>query len=159
MNAMYDDPSPSRDESQEVLPARLIQRMAELNRAIEVPPEIDAKIRGDAAGYFLRQARMRRTLRWAGAAAAAAAAVIVLAIRLAPPPTVHKPIAAATRQREDIDGNGHIDILDAYTIARSLAKAAPTPAAWDVNGDGVVDQKDVDQIARMAVQVGDRSTQ
>ena len=56
-----------------------------------------------------------------------------------------------------MDGNGRIDILDAFTVARALAdkgRTGPLPAAWDVNGDGVVDQKDVDWLANAAVRVG-----
>jgi hypothetical protein len=61
----------------------------------------------------------------------------------------------------DINGDGRVDILDAYVVARTLAdrsRKTSLPAAWDLNHDGVVDQKDVDWIAKAAVQVGNRAT-
>jgi hypothetical protein len=81
------------------------------------------------------------------------AAVVLITTRPHTPPQVTPHTALAG----DINGDGRVDILDAYLVARTLADkshTAPPPAAWDVNRDGVVDQKDVDWIANAAVRVG-----
>ncbi len=51
----------------------------------------------------------------------------------------------------DVNGDGKVDILDAYLVARAIATHASLNPAWDVNRDGVVDQKDVDWIANTSV--------
>jgi hypothetical protein len=64
--------------------------------------------------------------------------------------------------RGDLDGNGRLDMLDAFALARRLQGVA-VPAGrggdpglnpgLDFNGDGVVDGKDVDWLAGEAVRL------
>ena len=51
---------------------------------------------------------------------------------------------------DDIDGDGVVDILDAFAMARHVKNGDPD-LTWDRNGDGVVDQEDVDHLARSTV--------
>lgn len=51
----------------------------------------------------------------------------------------------------DTDGNGIVDVRDAFTVARAIDRDGPTLAAWDVVSDGVVDQWDVEFIMSLAV--------
>ena len=67
--------------------------------------------------------------------------------RLGPRQQVERPTIA----REDLDGNGRVDIADAYLLARVLDGAAPGRGEWDINADGVVGMADVEAIARRAV--------
>lgn len=70
----------------------------------------------------------------------AAAAVLALAFGL-------MLVLPAPGEAADIDGNGVVDVLDAYLLAGRL------PAGRDVNADGVVDMGDVDAVLRRCVSV------
>jgi hypothetical protein len=100
--------------------------------------------------------------RWWGAGLAAAAAV-VLALRVfVAHPTASRQAMTPPRQVArlgDVDHDGRVNILDAYIVARKIARHEPLDLAWDVNGDGVVDQRDVDLIAHMAVRVSPEAAQ
>jgi len=65
-------------------------------------------------------------------------------------PSDAKRLSPAT----DIDGNGSIDIVDAYLIARAVRGGGRLERRWDINRDGKVDGRDVDAVARRAVSVG-----
>ncbi|QOV88910.1 dockerin type I domain-containing protein [Humisphaera borealis] len=67
-------------------------------------------------------------------------------------PATRPTVVDASFLRQDIDRSGRVDILDAFTVARGV-KTGKTAASWDANGDGVIDQRDVDQIAAIAVRV------
>lgn len=54
--------------------------------------------------------------------------------------------------RGDVDGDGVVTVLDAYTVARGV-EAGIVDASWDVDGDGVVTMRDADAIARIAVRL------
>ena len=114
---------------------------------LHVPPAVSQRILSSARAGIIGRSRRRPLLRWAGAAAAAAA-VVVLVVRLnlnAPPsPTLHAASLPA-----DIDGNGHVDILDALALARRVESKHPD--ARDLTGDGLVDARDVDAVAMRAV--------
>jgi hypothetical protein len=55
--------------------------------------------------------------------------------------------ASVTR---DLDGNGRVDILDAFAIAREIQSGRNQPE-FDINGDGRLTQADVNEIAQRAV--------
>jgi len=59
--------------------------------------------------------------------------------------------------REDLDGNGRVDILDAFLLARKLEEGIANDA-WDLNQDGKVDQVDVQHAAMLAVRLQTSST-
>lgn len=100
---------------------------------IEVPAEIRRSI--------LAGARRRRPL-WIPLAAAAAFLIVLLSIFIAP------------RTTADVDGNGRVDIVDAYTLALKLKAGKPVGRAWDLNRDGRVDRLDAEAIGRLSVAVG-----
>ena len=126
-----------------------------------VPAGLDAAILREARIGYSRRRRFWLAARWAGAGLAAAAA-LALAIRIYVAHPAIRPAISPPRQiarAGDIDGNGRVDILDAYVVARAIARHQTLDPAWDINGDGVVDQKDVDLIARMAVRVTPEAAQ
>ncbi len=68
------------------------------------------------------------------------------------PPSTHQlPSLAALPG--DVNGDGRVDILDAYVLQRRLETAAALEARWDINGDGRVDAQDVDAIAVESVKL------
>lgn len=136
------------------LPAALGLALRDLHPAVPTPPELDARILG--AARLAYRARQRRSGWVRGLAAGlAAAAAIAIAFRVFIPAAHWSPSAAPRPQLAqvaDINHDGRVDILDAYTVARHIARHDALDRAWDINGDGVVDQKDVDLIAHLAVQ-------
>jgi len=125
-----------------------------------VPPEVDRAILAQAPHRLARPRRIILPLRWAGGIAAAAA-VITLGVFLYygarsdnhPSSIIHHQSAAAER-RADLDGNGRVDILDAFQLARHVESREPVDAGWDLTGDGRVDREDVDAVAFAAVRLG-----
>lgn len=132
---------------------------------LSVPPEIDRAIMDRALQHLVRRKSARggrRLLRWA-ASIAAAAAVIILAFSLnitqKSRPTTTSPFTAEA-QVVDIDGNGRVDILDAFRLARYVESADRAEQSlslrrqgWDINGDGLVNRDDVDLVAFAAVRL------
>lgn len=120
-----------------------------------VPSELDQRILADARRSYAARRRRWVMIQRIGAGLAAAA-VVVIAIRLFIP-SAH-PAAPTSSPRPqlavaaDINQDGRVDVLDAFVVARHIARHDPLDSAWDINGDGVVDQKDVDLIAHLAVQ-------
>ena len=138
------------------LPDELRAEMARIHAIVPaVPAALDRAILRDARRSFARRRRAWLRARWVGGAAAA---VITLAVgayiqsHTAPSRRVaqQRPQLA---QLADIDHDGRVDMLDAYIVARKIARHEPLDPAWDINGDGVIDQKDVDLIAHLAVHV------
>lgn len=64
-------------------------------------------------------------------------------------------VLAADPSAKDIDGNGQVDILDAFLLARSIENNQPDDqfeiARLDQNGDGVINSDDVNSIAMSVV--------
>ncbi len=61
--------------------------------------------------------------------------------------------AEAGAAQADIDGNGKVDILDAFALARHIEGKQPADRTWDFNGDGLIDRRDVDTVALAAVRL------
>jgi hypothetical protein len=57
---------------------------------------------------------------------------------------------------KDIDGNGRIDIIDAYIMDRRLMSGGSMPQKLDLNGDGYINHEDMVAIANSAVSLGRR---
>lgn len=136
---------------------------ADLNALFEpqhpVPPEVDRAMSDRIRRHFVVEtpaADKRRRFRWVGLwKVAAAAAVVIFAFSLdltkkPEPPTARSLSAGA---QTDIDLNGRVDILDAFTLARRIEHAGHIEPEWDMNGDGLVDRNDVDRIALAAVRL------
>ena len=55
---------------------------------------------------------------------------------------------------KDFDGNGRIDIVDAYLMNRKIKAGINIPDGYDLNNDGLVNESDVNIIAQSAVSLG-----
>ena len=127
---------------------------------LPVPAEVDRAIMDKANRHFVRREFTkggRRRLRWVGLwRIAAVAAIVIFAFSLdltkRPEPTTNGPVFAETLPI-DIDGNGRVDILDAFKLARQIESADSAEIKLDVNGDGKVNRDDVDLVASAAVRL------
>ena len=55
---------------------------------------------------------------------------------------------------KDFDGNGRIDIVDAYLMNSKIKAGINIPDGYDLNSDGLVNASDVNIIAQSAVSLG-----
>jgi hypothetical protein len=141
-----------------------LQRLTRLGEQLALAPAdigdssaqdaaVDAVIRARVAAIG-RERAGRRTVRrviWGAAAGAIAASLLLL---LARPEVFHGDAAevprAALSDGDDINGDGRVDILDAFQAARELETGAP---------EAPRDEADVHRIAKLAVALdtgGDR---
>ena len=117
--------------------------------------------------WLRRQPRAARSesapYHWWKILVAASAAVLVLALlvyQFSPPGRgrtfgLWNPFASSGPANETVPvplpGNAttqrHMDILDAFTLARQLKAGPVHEPRWDVNHDGIVDERDVRAIA------------
>jgi len=95
-----------------------------------------------------------------GAIAAAAMVVLGLGLWLYPglnqsgeKPAV-APVEKTAIHEADIDGDGRVDVVDAYLLACKV-KSGSQAKRWDLNHDGSVDDRDVEVIAKLAVAVSE----
>ena len=135
-----------RDEALEA-PAKLVSVLRQLpSEKIFVPPTIDEAVLRAARTHFSpARTPMFNWLRFAPWAASAMAVLLVAFLILQFP----KP--GAEMLRGDLNGDGKVDILDAFALARKVEAGAATEASVDLNGDGKVDQQDVAVLAAQAV--------
>jgi len=127
---------------------------------VQVPPEAERAILDRAGEHFagLGAGRdRRRLLHWRHLwHVAAAAAVVIFAFSLEltkkPQPPAGSSVPPQART-VDIDGNGRVDILDAFKLARQIESAPALEDSYDLNGDGLVNRGDVDFVASAAVRL------
>jgi hypothetical protein len=142
-----------KDDAELELPETLRRALVDLHTpTTKVPAHVDHAILGRARIEYRGRRRMWVGTRWA-AIALAAAAMVVIAIHLLGP--VVEGNKSQLAKLGDVNHDNQVNILDAYIVARHIARHEPLDKAWDINGDGVVDQKDVDLIAAMAVEAHD----
>jgi hypothetical protein len=55
--------------------------------------------------------------------------------------------------RQDINHDGHVDILDALALAKSIKENGPFSKAFDQDGDGKLDEADIKAVAAAAVRL------
>jgi len=127
----------------------------------DIPEAVDAAVL-DRIQHRCREIQRRKKIvrlffqpKWA---AAAAALVLVigwyLIIHHTEPPKLtadKSSVAAPSAIAQDIDGNGAVDIVDAYLMAKAVNSGRKVPIQWDFNGDGIVDAGDIRAVARTAV--------
>jgi len=121
-----------------------------------VPARVDKIILDQARRRLAKPRRLIIRLRWA-AGIAATAAVVTIGVILYQGPNHQSLIInhqSVAEGRADVDGNGRVDILDAFQLARRVEARGPVAPQWDLNGDGRVDKDDVDLVARAAVRLG-----
>jgi hypothetical protein len=118
-------------------PQQLRQAFSGLGPASATAPRRVDEAIARAARTRLGSMWLRR-LRWWLPPAAAAAFLVWLLLH-------------TTALPGDVDGNGRIDILDAFALARRLEAGPVTDRRLDVTGEGIVDRLDVKAIAQRAV--------
>jgi hypothetical protein len=117
-----------------------------------VPSAVDDAVLTMARGKLARRARIFTLRR---VASFAAAAVVLLAVGL----TVFAPRESAMPSRMvsvnaptmNVNGDGQVDILDAFALARSITLGDKDLHRWDFSRDRAVDARDVEMIAMAAV--------
>jgi hypothetical protein len=122
-----------------------------------VPARVDKIVLDQAERRLAKPRRLIIRLRWAAGVTAAAAVIALGVILLNPQSAIRNPQSvgpALAGERADVDGNGRVDILDAFRLARSIEAHGPADPQWDLNGDGRIDKDDVDLVARAAVRLG-----
>ena len=144
-----------------------------------VPARVDKIILDQAKQRLAQPRRLIIRLRWAAGIAAAAAGVTIGVVVFNPQSEVRNPQSSLPRfagngmsnpqstspvpaeGRADVDGNGRVDILDAFQLARRIETRGPADPTrsgaadtqWDLNGDGRVDKDDVSLVASAAVRL------
>jgi hypothetical protein len=130
---------------------KLQAELAGLHRQVtSVPPEVDRAIVSAAwahlGGAARRPAQWRPLLPWLAAAACLAF------LAWASQTLFHTgPAAPPSLAREDVNRDGHLNILDAFALARQIERGLA--AGGDLNRDGVVDHRDVDALAARVVRL------
>jgi len=128
-----------------------------------VPLEVDRAIVADARRHLSMRVRPIRRRRWSGwqfgaiGTTVAAASIMVFAWlpgRIDPSTGMSAMTESTSLNREahtgDFDGNGRVDILDAFAMAREI-RSGQGRMVHDVNGDGQLDHADIKEIAQRAV--------
>ena len=146
-------PEDDRDGAKEALeaPPKLVDALKRSRTApIFIPPTVDKAIL-HAARRHLSQPKPARfkwslLLRWGAAVAALVAllAIVPMALRK----------GSSSLVRSDLNREGHVDILDAFALARELKTGGHPSPQSDINRDGVVDDRDVAALAAKAVSLG-----
>ena len=156
-----DKQNQSQPEQEPKAPAMLVTDLKGLHKEhIFVPPKIDQSILNAARehlGETSREPAEKEAAaqpwipQWAPWAAAAASLMLLLFLTF--PGEKQPPISVAKISPMDINEDGQVDILDAFTLA-SRIEHRTLEEKWDINGDGQVDQADVEEISAFAVKLG-----
>jgi len=124
---------------------RLSEDLGKLFAPDETIPTCVDRAVGEAARRHLQRPQRRLWwLKWTMPATAAAAILITASVLW---------FNAGPIRPADIDRNGAVNILDAFTLARHIEAKRPVDQRWDLNGDGLIDRRDVDAIALAAVRL------
>jgi hypothetical protein len=156
-------------------PPKLVAALKQLpTEKVFVPPTVDEAVMKAARQHFLQPEKKRnrwfRLMPWTVATAGFAAAVLVAYPYAkeflgfgASAKTVHRGMKNTDESgvqlqshglafvREDVNHDGKVDILDAFTLAKKLQGRPFSDPGLDINRDGVVDHRDVEVIAARAV--------
>lgn len=156
-------------------PERLRAALSRLNsRQVAVPPAVDDAIlrharehlqgagavaavpaegssrkpRQREAGHWLEEFRAGWMELFGGGRRAAVVAVTMIAAGVLVWLGGRTPLSAG---REDLNGDGVVDMLDAFALARELQHNPASRPQLDFSGDGTVDGRDVRVLAARAV--------
>lgn len=138
------------------LPPHLTAELKRLYRPrLSVPANVDETILSQARARLAGRRRIGLLVALAAPAAAAACIALILWAAWPKPKdraflNVMTSIPAASN-REDVDRDGRVNILDALALARQLD--AGTAVGADFNRDGRTDRDDVDALARSVVRL------
>src|SRR4051812_26271822 len=119
---MDERPRHSSPDDDPDLPAGLVDALGGLyRRSVDVPARVDAAILSEAKSAYARRRRFWLVARAGGAAAAVAAAAVVVLVLYLDRNRTSSPVAATGHVLSgDVDGNGRVDILDAFVLARKV---------------------------------------
>jgi hypothetical protein len=116
-------------------------------------PRMTVPQSADDAILAAARARLGRKRVSGTATAWAAAAAVVLAMGLAVLlPIAWRKGAGTSAVSMDVNGDGHVDILDALALERKIENHELYNPKWDIVPDGRIDEKDVQAIAMFVVQ-------
>ena len=120
----------------------------------EIPEATDRAILSDAQQHLLQAFPVRARSKWrwriAVIGSSMAAACLLFLTFQSQEPQQPANVAHDRGSERDLDGNGQVDILDAFAIAREIQSGRNQPE-FDINGDGRLTQADVNEIAQRAV--------
>ncbi len=149
------------------LPPGLRSALRDLHRPrAALPPGFDKAVLAAARGQWARQRRHRLIIRLVPLTAAAAAIGLIVwlggpwdgpAERGSTTPAAHSLVSRTPLK--DINGDGRVDVLDAFMLARQVETGQVTGLRWDFNDDQVVDRRDVDAVALAAVRLDREAVQ
>jgi hypothetical protein len=130
-------------------PPRLVEALRQASaERIFVPPTIERTIL-KAAERQLSPSQPNRKCWWWKALATASAIMVAFALIMTQWQHSNKgPFAA-----EDLNQDGNLDILDAFTLARQLKQGISPNENLDLNSDATIDDKDVAIIATHVVKL------
>ena len=128
----------------------------------DIPEAVDQAILSHIRGRAHEIRRQRKVIHLFPRRAWAAAAVVALAVfvvtwNLFTPFKNPKELPMTALNLEtidsskDVDGNGSVDIIDAYLMARRVKDGVRLPAEWDFDQNGAIDQGDIRSLAMAAV--------
>jgi hypothetical protein len=150
----------NRSSEHDRLPAELADRLRNAtDHQVFVPDEVDQRVLAAASAHLREHGRpaLKRGLGWwlprVAAAACLVIAVGIVSREMGMPSRVMNAGEAtpAVALEGDIDGDGVVDIVDAYLLAKRAGGAVELP---DLNGDGAVDRTDADLLALRIVALG-----
>lgn len=123
----------------------------------DIPRALDERLRQafqeQAAARDRRLAFRRRWARIGAAAALLLVGILTFALTSERPDPVREGRPDLPALRGDLDRDGRITILDAFSLARSLSSTDASDPRADQNGDGRLDEIDLDSLIQQAVAV------
>ena len=155
------------DSTEPKLPKEVTSELKRLfGPSIEISEAIDQAVLADAQRVLSQDVRVDSQRqaqgmgRWALGLVAAGSLAAVLVLVMLPNEPESDVVAnrgaestAATSEivsQRDIDGNGRVDILDAYTLSRMIENST-AGISRDQNNDNILDDNDVNLVAEAAV--------
>lgn len=166
----------SNDESMGLLDKQVIEDLDKISKffsqarpdADNIPESVDNIILGHVKEKSREIRRARKVVRlfprWKWAAAAVMGVLVcvisfnlIFRSEISENNTFKDNIAPMSAEiSKDIDGNGRVDIIDAYILDRRLTSGDSMPQKLDLNGDGYINHEDMVAIANSAVSLGRR---
>jgi hypothetical protein len=142
----------NNEDSNQDAPPRLVAALRRVSRKdVFVPPVVDRSILRAARRHL--EPQPPAWFHWPRLLLVSAAVVLVLGIAV----WIVQPVKSSGSIVEDVNGDGRVDILDAFALARCLKTSPAACGKFDVNGDGILDQRDIDLLAAHAVRLDKQS--
>lgn len=137
-----------------MVPVGLAEELRQFhNQRIFVPPEVDRSVLKRAERRFRRiRARKPWTL-WSAIAACIALGLATFWTLDPGRPAPQQELNSSPLTQEDVDGNGSVNVLDAFALARWIKSGDSLQPRLDMNRDGLIDTQDIDHVAFKAVRL------